>query len=46
MYVGGVKVHTRPSIQSNVTHGEGVESTYRVPQYRANDTHVRGVESA
>ena len=29
------KVHTGPSIQSNVTHVEGVESAYRVPQYRA-----------
>ena len=29
------KVHTGPSIQSNVTHIEGVKSAYRVPQYRA-----------
>ena len=29
------KVHTGPSIMSNVTHVEGVESAYRVPQYRA-----------
>ena len=28
------KVHTGPSIQSNVTHVKGVESAYRVPQYR------------
>ena len=28
------KVHTGPSIQSNVTHVKGVKSTYRVPQYR------------
>ena len=30
-----LKVHTGPSIQSNFTHVEGVESAYRVPQYRA-----------
>ena len=29
------KVHTGLSIQSNVTHVKGVESAYRVPQYRA-----------
>ena len=28
-------MHTEPSIQSNVTHVEGVKSAYRVPQYRA-----------
>ena len=27
MHVRGVKVHTGPSIQSNVTHVEGVESS-------------------
>ena len=27
MYVGGVKVHTGFSIQSNVTHVKGVESS-------------------
>ena len=30
-----LKVHTGPSIQSNVTHVEGVKRAYRVPQYRA-----------
>ena len=30
-----LKVHTGPSIQSNLTHVKGVKSTYRVPQYRA-----------
>ena len=30
-----LKVHTGPSIQSNVTHFKGVESAYRVPRYRA-----------
>ena len=29
------KVHTGPSIQSNVTHVKGVKSVYRAPQYRA-----------
>ena len=29
------KVPTGPSIQSNVTHFEGVESAYRVPQDRS-----------
>ena len=29
------KVHIGPSIQSNVTHVEGVKSVYRVPLYRA-----------
>ena len=29
-----LKVHTGPSIQSNVTHVKGVKSVYRVPQYR------------
>ena len=28
------KVHTGPSIQSNVTHAKGVKSTYKVPQHR------------
>ena len=28
------KVHTGHSIQSNVTHVEGVKSAYRIPQYR------------
>ena len=28
-------MHTGPSIQSNVIHVRGVESAYRVPQYRA-----------
>ena len=28
------KVHTGPSILSNVTHVEGVESAYTGPQYR------------
>ena len=28
-------MHTGPSIQNNVTHVKGVESAYRVPQYRA-----------
>ena len=27
MYVGGVEMHTGPSIQSNVTHVKGVESS-------------------
>ena len=30
-----LKVYTGPSIQNNVTHVKGVESAYRVPQYRA-----------
>ena len=30
-----LKVHTGPSIQSKVTHVEGVKSAYRVPQYIA-----------
>ena len=29
-----LKVYTGPSIQSNVTHVERVESAYRAPQYR------------
>ena len=29
-----LKVHTGPSIQNKVTHVKGVESAYRVPQYR------------
>ena len=29
-----LKVHTGPSIQSNVTHVKGVESAYRAPKYR------------
>ena len=28
-------MHTGPSIQSDVTHVEGVKSAYRDPQYRA-----------
>ena len=28
------KMHTGPSIQTNVTHVKGVKSAYRVPQYR------------
>ena len=27
-------MHTGPSIQTNGTHVKGVESAYRVPQYR------------
>ena len=33
-YVKGVKSGVCGCIQSNVTHVRGVESAYRVPQYR------------
>ena len=40
-----LKVHTGPSIQSNVTHVKGVK-VHKGPSIQSNVTHVEGVEIA